>query len=141
MLAPQCDLPVIWVPGHPMGGQATHHGFGRPLILVDPIIQNVAGPGFVRFVIAHECAHHVRGHLFSLQQIGQHGPYARLALNPAIELDADCWAESVLAHQGDVAAVQAAASLFAWTQGSFAQPGYPSGQARANTIRRCGGLP
>lgn len=139
-VAPCCNVPVFFVPNHPMGGQATRDGFGNPVILVDPSMEYRYGQGFFRFMLAHECAHHVQGHLHALAAVGSHGPYALLAVNPQIEADADCWAARRLAMEGDWHALYEAQQAFALGIGPFVQPGYPSGYQRAEVIRRCGGF-
>lgn len=138
---PYCNIPTLLFPGHPLGAQATRNPFsGQPFILVDPNVQAQFGPNFMRFVLAHECAHHLLGHLSELDQIQMVGPYALLGVNPSIELEADCWAAETLAERGDFYAVNDAAIALQYSMGPFRAPGYPSGFERANMIADCGRL-
>lgn len=133
--APLCGIPVFTVPHHPMGAQATQDQFGNPVIVLGSQLF-AYGNDAVRFVLAHECAHHVNGHIYSLHTLRMMGPYALLQLNPSIEADADCWAARTLAGQGDWAAIRAGIAMMG-ASGPFRQPGYPSGNERAQVINSC----
>jgi len=59
---------------------------GQPVILINPRVLSAQAPVMQLFWYAHECAHHVRGHL------------ANIAISN--EADADCWAVKTGRNQG-----------------------------------------
>ena len=84
-----CRIPVFEVPFHPMGGQATFDMLGNPVILIDPTIMARLpfphGQNFLRFLTAHECAHHLKGHVFNLAQAGTIGGYVLMQVSHSVE--------------------------------------------------------
>lgn len=127
-----CGVPVI-VARTPQDAVATRDGFGRPVIYVDPRVMANWTMSRV-FAIAHECGHHMRGH------VTPQGLWWRNTdfwATRAQELDADCWAASALAAQGYYRRdLERAAYDFA-RRGPFMQGNYPSGQERAEVVIRC----
>lgn len=140
MPSPYCPVPVFQVPNHPLGGQATIAANGQPVILVDPNLQfkipAAYSSGFMRFLLAHECAHHMRGHLQALSQAGMAGAYVMFSVSHSAELDADCVATKIMRSNGDLVAIQAAIWVF---QNSNPYPTntHPSGLMRAQQIQQC----
>ncbi len=133
--------------------------FGEdPLILID----NSAAqrPAYARFLLAHECCHHTRGHLAWLQKqqkkrelaVRSRPGRARAVPQTAltfwadsishrkIELDADCCAAKQLASHQDRAGLEAAIEAMAEYGARATGAAYPAGLQRASVIRRCGGL-
>lgn len=138
--SPYCPVPVYYVANHPLGGQATFGPNGGLAILVDPLIPQKLpyphGSNFMRFLLAHECAHHMQGHLQQLGQAGMFGQYALMQTSHSLELAADCAATKLLAGQGDIAAVQSAHFVFSHSN-PFPTASHPAGQVRANNIYLC----
>ena len=93
-LAPYCAVPVFEVPFHPAGGQATFDFLGNPVIVIDPTIMVRLpfphGGNFVQFMLAHECVHHVEGHVGQLMQAGRFGGYVLMQTSHSLEFEADC---------------------------------------------------
>ena len=127
-----CGVPVIVAP-NPQSATASRDQNGHPMIYVDPGVMANWTMSRV-FTIAHECGHHMRGHTTPQGMWWRNTQYWATR---AQELDADCWAASVLARQGYYRAdIERAAYDFAM-QGPFRTNGYPSGQERAQQIARC----
>lgn len=136
-----CGIPVLYQPT-PMVAQATFDPwYGYPLIIVDPGLPSNAGQNGMRWTIAHECAHHYRGHVIVQLQVLQTNPLAMPWFTVARELDADCYAAQSLGQAGDIPALIAGLMLVG-NGGPFPTgPGYPTGFQRNATIRQCAGVP
>lgn len=113
---------------------ATLDAAGTPLIVLDPRLYS-AGEEFRRvFLIAHECAHHLLGHVtednFALRSA------SRSAVRDQ-EMSADCWAAEQLAVVGEDRIVRIMMDRF--YKSGFYSPGggYPSGLQRSTIIREC----
>ena len=125
-----CGVPMALYP-NPQGAVATI-AWGQPVILIDP--NQLGNPLWEEFLVAHECAHHVRGH--TLPQ-GMWFRNMTVWATSQQELEADCFAASVVSPR----AAQFAAELFATTQGPMPSgPGYPTGFQRAANILQCAGF-
>jgi|JI10StandDraft_1071094.scaffolds.fasta_scaffold408578_2 Zn-dependent protease with chaperone function len=128
--APMCGIQVFLAP-NPQGASATVLN-GLPVIVVD--YSQLSNQVWMQFVLAHECGHHMSGH------VTPQGYWFRTTqywATSAQELEADCWAARVAGPQ--VAAF--AAQYFEYSQGHHSgAPGYPSGVQRAQAIRQCGGV-
>ena len=139
-MAPYCPIPVFEVPYHPLGGQATMDMLGRPVILIDPTLaQRIPfphGQNFHRFLLAHECMHHLRGHIINLAQAGVFGGYILMQTSHALEMDADCEAARELSRRGDSGAVASAIWVF-MNSNPFPTYSHPGGAVRAHNIERC----
>ena len=139
-MAPYCRIPVFEVPFHPMGGQATFDMFGNAVILIDPtIIARLPSPhgrNFLRFLTAHECAHHVNGHVFGLAQTGVFAGYVLMQVSHSLEMEADCEAARMLSSRGDSSGIESAIWVF-MNSNPFPTLTHPGGPARAHNIRRC----
>ena len=155
---PYCTIPTFAVLALPGQARALLEKDDKPLILIDSeIAENGA---YARFLLAHECCHHGRGHLARLSEQKKKQELAwqsgasnedaensepRNALNNLssmmshrrMELDADCCAATLLAERGDeaglAAAVAAMEAFGAWPTG----PSYPPGMQRAVMIKNC----
>ncbi|TNC82814.1 MAG: hypothetical protein C9356_02800 [Oleiphilus sp.] len=127
-----CGLPVI-VERTSQSAVATIRS-GQRVIIVDPSVMD--NWRFSRvFVIAHECAHHILGHLSPSQQFQrQHMNATRRQ-----EIEADCWAARTLANNGYIREIQRAVVQNA-SQGPIMQGPYPSGMERAEFIANCAGV-
>ena len=114
-------------------------GQARAFIRPDgtPIIYIGAGlkpdSPYLRFLLAHECCHHTRGHLKHLQAKRRKGATLLFTMsNKQTELDADCCAAVTLSRMGDLAAISAAQQTMAGYGGSPTGPSYPSGLTRVS---------
>jgi hypothetical protein len=130
-----CGVPIVWQPT-PLQAQATLNPFnGMPIILVHPSLPHIVGSAGMRFVLAHECAHHNLNHVMLNLQILSTNPYAMPWLNPKIELHADCEAGRYLRKKNDSQAIQAGIQLMG-NSGPFPTgPNYPTGNERVTAIR------
>ena len=127
-----CGVPVI-VERTSQDAVATRDRFGRPVIYVDPGVMANWTMSRV-FAIAHECGHHMRGHVTPQGLWWRNTDFWATRTQ---ELDADCWAASTLAAQGYyLSDLERAAYDFA-RQGPFMNGTYPSGQERAQVVARC----
>ena len=123
-----CGIPMfIFASG--MGGMSTVYN-NQPVITIDPQIAN--GDSSMRtFTIWHECGHHVNGDTLPS------GMASRWAMSAIQEMNADCYAAE---HVPKPVSVRVA-NYFSASQGNYAPaPGYPTGNMRAQNIRRCAGL-
>jgi len=125
-----CRVPIIVGPNS-QGASATVYR-GRPVIIVDRSqLRNV---NWYRFVIAHECGHHVNGDTLPRGLWFRKRDVWGTARQ---ELAADCFAASRVPRP----IAMFAARYFALGQGPHSGgPGYPTGQQRAANILRCAGL-
>lgn len=105
-----------------------------PVIVLDPILTYPAQGSHRRFLIAHECAHHLLSHTT------QHGLRDRAVLPKGVEdqeMSADCWAAEALVaarYDGDVRFM---ADLF-YRKGLHSPGmGYPSGVQRSTMVYHC----
>lgn len=138
-----CDVPTYVVPQLIGQARAIIQHDGTPLILIDAAI--ATNKPYARFLLAHECCHHTRGHLTRLaqqQKRRQRGASMSFLTTPLsyrnIELDADCCAAAMLAKRDDLASLEAAIS----TMNAYGvkQTGalHPVGLQRATVIANCG---
>ena len=105
-----------------------------PVIFFNPSLNLAVGPWLSEFFRAHEIFHHKLGHLQRQRFIKS--PYSRMMLHQKFEKEADCEAAKIVSPYAVLAAVE----FFVYTQGpTRADLFHPTGYARAETIRRCGG--
>lgn len=131
-----CNIRVIVV-SNPQNASAAFDAWG-PVIYMDPSV--AADWSMSRlFALAHECGHHLRGHTAPQGMWFRNMPATRSWATLQQELDADCWASDALASRGlhyDLMRV-----MYDFARQGWIRPGtYPSGQERAETIRRCAGM-
>jgi hypothetical protein len=105
---------------------ATFDRSGAPVIYFNPYAITLLPRKFQDFIYAHECAHHVLGHL----QTG-------LVVDAAQEAEADCWAIAELTARGsltrgDVAIIASALPTLVPGDGA-----HPPGTLRGQDIRLC----
>jgi hypothetical protein len=156
---PYCTVPTFAMLALPGQARALLEDGEKPLILIDS--EQAKSGAYRRFLLAHECCHHTRGHLARLaerqkkhelawQSSGSpEGQAGQTSLNHRIftmsqrgmELDADCCAAHLLASEGDKVSLTAAiAAMDAYGP----QPtglAYPTGAQRAEAIRSCATRP
>lgn len=103
------------------------------IIVLDPLLTYPAQEAHRRFLIAHECAHHVLGHT-SINGLRNR---TKLKGVEDQELSADCWAAEALAtteHSADAGfMVDSFYRKGLYSPGS----GYPSGVQRSTMIYHC----
>ena len=127
-----CGLPVI-VESTTQDAVATIRN-GQRVIIVDPYV--ISNWKLSRiFALAHECGHHVLGHLSIQEQ------FSRRHMNATRrqELQADCWAAEALASNGYYDDIRRTIIQNA-SQGPIMQGPYPSGMERASFISQCAGI-
>jgi hypothetical protein len=109
---------------------------GAPEIFFNPAFFNslgINGPPMFRYMLAHECSHHLSGDI-----IAQHiNPQGMLMINPQIELAADCRAAGYLKSQNDIQALQVAIQYWSLFGGNPTGPNYPTGYQRAQSMVQC----
>jgi hypothetical protein len=126
-----CGLPVV-IGQDPQTATARVDQYGNPFIHIDPSVSSNLTLS-ERFVIAHECGHHILGHSSALGTAQRYMGGTRQQ-----ELDADCWAARKLASVGLYADLSVTIMSHA-SSGHFASQGYPTGLERANNVMACAG--
>ncbi len=107
---------------------------GQPIIVLDPVLEQPAERHRRVFLIAHECAHHLMGHV-QAQALRERTRSRRVVRDH--ELSADCWAAEVLAKAGLDRSVRVMEDRF-FRSGLYSPGGgYPAGVQRATIIREC----
>lgn len=135
---PFCDVPTYVRRDINTQAQARIDGKGRAVIYIGS--EEARGDRAYRdFLMAHECCHHMRGHLQRLREKQRQQALLDLSfVNRSVELDADCCAGGVLAQAGRRGAIREAARRM---QSFGAMPtgagGYPAGDMRAMLIQDC----
>ena len=130
--AKACGFPILYQKISTISLARIDARLGK-LIVLDPILTFPAQAGHRRFLIAHECAHHLLGHTTrdGLKERRQ---------NKGVEdqeLSADCWAAEALANSIHSADSRFVADMF-FRQGLYSPgSGYPSGVQRSTVIFHC----
>ena len=129
-----CGVPVV-VMRNSQNASAARDQFGRAVIYIDP---GVMGNWTMsrKFVLAHECGHHMLGHTLPQGMWFRNTRYWATARQ---ELEADCWAATQLARTEDTADLRGMILQFA-SRGPSRQGPYPSGWQRANAAAQCAGI-
>lgn len=110
---------------------------GKPVIYLNAVQSKDAA--YSRFLLAHECCHHTRGHLKRLQVLRNQGALLMLSkTNRSLELDADCCAATMLHLKGDGTAIEAARRVMTAYGVRPTGQRYPAGSLRASIIGQCG---
>lgn len=111
---------------------------GRVVIIYNPVFINWAerrglGAPMFRYLMQHECGHHVLGHITALaagvRMIG--------AASRRLELEADCYAARRLAAAGDILALQAALMIWNSMGDQETGPYHPKGFDRSAMLSSC----
>ena len=124
-----CGIPVLVQPTD-QTALATYDANGNPIIILDPgVYQNQTASRI--FVIAHECGHHINGHLKGFRAFERvHGNATAKQ-----ERGADCWAAEQLAFLG--LERELIRVIYEMAHSGAPTFGYPSGKDRAVTIQLC----
>lgn len=127
-----CGLPVLVEPTS-QDAVATIRN-GQRVILVDESVMSNWKISRI-FALAHECGHHIKGHLSA------QGQFSRKHMNATREqeLAADCWAAHALATNGYYDDIKRTI-MQNESQGPIMQGPYPSGMERASYIAQCAGI-
>lgn len=119
-------------------GRALIEPDGRASIQIGP--DEAAGdPAYRDFLMAHECCHHLRGHLKRLEEKGRKRALLDMSfVNRSLELDADCCAAVALERAGYESAIrEAARRMRVYGARPTGSGGYPAGELRARFIEQC----
>ena len=105
-----------------------------PIIVLDPLLTYPAQGAHRRFLIAHECAHHLLGHT---KPRGLRDRAVRPKGVEDQELSADCWAAEALTDADLINEVRFIVDLF-YRKGLHSPGGgYPSGIQRSTLLYHC----
>lgn len=115
-------VPEIADPKLPDIAMVTVDGWGRPIIIYNPLLCQRAGPSLCEFYRWHEYGHIMMGHTLIPKW-----PQVK-------ELEADCWA----ARNAPLHALQAAHRWF--SSGGGSSPAHGFGPQRAMRIASCAGF-
>lgn len=130
--AKMCGFPIVYTRIRTVSLARIDARLGK-LIVLDPILTTPAQAGHQRFLIAHECAHHVLGHTAPdglNERVSDKGVTDQ-------ELSADCWAAEALADPEYSEDARFVADMF-FRQGLYSPgSGYPSGVQRSTVIFHC----
>jgi hypothetical protein len=139
---PYCSVPTYALPSIPEQARAFIDPMGRPAIAIGAnLFEKQANEAYVRFLMAHECCHHSKGHFSKLhEQLAALGTrsFASVALAvKSMELDADCCAAKLLREKKDHTSLEAAKKSMSSFGGMPTGAYYPSGLERAFIISKC----
>ncbi|AKS41455.1 hypothetical protein [Wenzhouxiangella marina] len=127
---PYCGAPTYRVWNEPRRGGINFVGGNGPVFIT--VAHSLgAGSPVERAVLAHECGHVARRHGLNS------GFYGQIRQK---ELEADCFAASILAQRRDRSALIAFRQMVG-SCGTFSSgpPGYPTCNERLSTINQCAG--
>lgn len=128
-----CGFPILFRPIMTVSLARRDARLG-PIIVLDPRLTYPAQDAHRRFLIAHECAHHLFEHTMP------DGLRQRAMREKAVEdqeLSADCWAAEALVAAGHEEEVRFIVDLF-YRKGLHSPGlGYPSGVQRSTLIYHC----
>jgi hypothetical protein len=135
---PFCKVPTFLEKRLLTQGQAFTDASGQPVIYIGRD-EAMGDRAYRDFLMAHECCHHLRGHLARLKQERREQTFLSMSqVSRGFELDADCCAAAALAmtrRQGAIREAERRMQTFgAMPTGSG---GYPSGDLRAMLIENC----
>lgn len=137
---PYCDVPTYLIPNLPEEALSYMDRAGHSMILVSQAVLSTR-PAYGQFLMAHECCHHLLGHVREFhQKLGHVGPQPFFYIKPRLrqmELAADCCAVKLLtkAHQEQsiIAGEKVMAGFGDKPTGAY----YPTGQERVKNLEVC----
>lgn len=134
---PYCSITTVVVPPFPGQARAWMLRSGEPIIYLGKTA--LTNPSYKRFLLAHECCHHSRGHVKRLYRaMTRNGRILTITRSMIqIELDADCCAAKTLARAKDLSAIGAAENIMGRYGKRPTGPRYPRGSARKAVIANC----
>jgi len=130
--AKTCGFPILFARTHTVSLARIDARLGK-IIVLDPVLNYPAQDRHRRYLIAHECAHHVLSHTT------HSGLWKRMQEKGVEdqELSADCWAAEALVKAGLPEDVRFMADSF-YRKGLFSPgSGYPSGVQRSTLVYHC----
>lgn len=117
-------------------GQSMIDPMYGPIILFNPVFfqsLGIYGTPMYRYMLAHECAHHMNGDIIAQNM----NPQGMFMINPQVELVADCSAAKYLKSNGDFGAVNAAITYWAQFGNNPTGLNYPTGDQRVQALQSC----
>jgi len=130
--AKTCGYPILYTRIRTVSLARIDPRLGK-IIVLDPVLTHPSQAGHQRFLIAHECAHHLLGHT---APAGLNRRAARGGVEDQ-ELSADCWAAEALAGAKFPDDIRFVADMF-YRQGLYSPgSGYPAGVQRSTVIYHC----
>jgi len=134
---PYCAITTYVVGDFPEQATSTNDAAGRPAIVIDAsMLANERA--YSRFLMAHECCHHVLGHVrLTSSKLGQLGPQPFYYVRPLLkgmELDADACAVRKLTFTKEPGAIEAARTKMLEFGNAPTGAYYPTGVERADNI-------
>jgi hypothetical protein len=105
---------------------------GMPVILFNPMTLRMMDPLLVDFLLAHEDAHHSRGHLLASQFTDT--PYNAVWMSRARELDADCESAKVMSQLHPDSETRLLSLIRTHSTNDLS---HPSGTERAAKVAAC----
>jgi hypothetical protein len=137
---PYCSIDTYLLPNLPEEGMAAIDASDKPIIVISAITLHQSS-AYGRFLMAHECCHHILGHVTRFhQQLGHLGPQPFYYIAPALkqmELDADCCAVKMLKQNHELDVIEAAQQTMAKFGTTPTGAYYPTGLERAHNIDKC----
>jgi len=134
---PFCSVTTLVVPKLADQARASMLPNGEPVIYLAR--RSTSDPAYMRFLLAHECCHHTRGHVKRLYKAMAHkGPILMVGRAMVqIELDADCCAARALARLREHRAIKAAEQVMSGYGNRPTGSNHPRGNARKAVIMKC----
>lgn len=137
---PFCSITTYLLPELPEQAMSTMDANEHPVIVVSALTM-AESPAYGRFLMAHECGHHILGHVARYHtELGHLGPQPFFYIAPQLkgmELDADCAAVKMLKLKGEPEIIEVARQAMLQFGGKPTGAYYPTGTERAENIARC----
>ncbi len=128
----KCGFPILFANTNSISLARIDARLGK-IIVLDPVLRYPGQDAHRRFLIAHECAHHLQGHT-SVKGLQNRRKDKGVEDQ---ELSADCWAAEALALTDYAANVKFIADAF-YRKGLHSPgSGYPSGVQRSTMVYHC----
>lgn len=102
-----CGVPIIMYPTPQMALATLHPQTGQPVILINPALPPKVGAAGMRWVLAHECAHHQLGQIVAKLHLMRTQPQSIPWFTIKGELAADYRSGQVLRQNNDWEAIKA----------------------------------
>jgi hypothetical protein len=137
---PYCNVPTYLISNIPEQAVSLIDSDGQPVIVISATVA-AQRPIYTNFLMAHECCHHILGHVRKFhQELGHIGPQPFFYMKPALrgmELDADCCAARILKRKGEENSIEAGEKVMLSFGDQATGAYYPTGTERAKHIAVC----
>jgi hypothetical protein len=137
---PFCSITTYLLPELPEQAMSTIDANEKPVIVVSAMTMTEY-PAYGRFLMAHECSHHILGHVAAYhRELGHLGPQPFFYIAPQLkgmELDADCAAVKMLKLKNEPETIEAARQMMLRFGNNPTGAYYPTGLERARNIASC----